>query len=178
MFRRISVLVLPFVLVACTRVYTLPEAPPEDQRVSVQVDPAQEERESAARYLEARRTLVALYEAFGVDDWERAASLLSVETRLLLSAGGDGAAETALASGTLQLNGASYEFDPIDLFLMESPEAMEDSVVGEDETESSRRKVVFLVNGDEVRRVVLVHEADEWRVHVRRLPLARLTLAE
>lgn len=178
MFRRISVVVIPLLLVACTQVYTLPEAPPLDQRVSVHVDPAQEERESAARYLEARRTLVSLYEAFGAEDWARATELLSVETRLLLSAGGDGNPETSLASGRLILDGASFRFDPTDLFLMENPEEMEDWIAGEEEVESSRRKEVFLRNGEEVRRVVLVNEADEWRVHVRRLPLSRLTLVE
>jgi hypothetical protein len=83
-----------------------------------------------------------------------------------------------LGEGRLELGGASYSFDPIDLFLMEDPEQMEDAVVGEAEAESSRRKDVFLVSGDETRRVVLLNEADEWRVHVRRLPLSRLTLVE
>jgi hypothetical protein len=144
----------------------------------VHLDPASEQRESDARYTEARRTLVSLYETLGGERWEDAVDLLSVETRLLLSAGGTGNAAESLAAGTLTIGEVDYRFDPTDLLLMHDPDAMEDSVVGETESETSRRKEVFLVNAEETRRVVLIQEADQWRVHLRRIPADRLDRAE
>ena len=175
---RLPLLLVCASLAACGGIYTLPEAPAEADRAPVNLDPAAEERESAARYTEARRSLVALYEALGGERWSDAVELLSVETRLLFSEGGDGDAAESLSSGVLSLNGDEYAFDPIDLLLMHSPETMEDSVPSETESETARRKEVFLIAAEETRRVVLILEADQWRVHLRRLPLERLERVE
>jgi hypothetical protein len=175
---RILLLLVCAALAACGGIYTLPEAPAEEERATVHLDPAAEEREAAARYTEARRTLVALYEALGGSRWTDAIELLSIESRLLLSAGGSGNAAESLENGVLTIDGSDYRFDPIDLLLMHTPDAMEDSVPGESESETARRKEVFLVTAEEARRVVLILEADQWRVHLRRLPIERLDRAE
>lgn len=166
------------VLVACGGVYQLPDPPPEGERASIHIDPAAEERESAARYIEARRTLVALYEALGGEDWDGAIQLLSTETRLLLSDGGNGDAAQTLGTGRLASGNRTYAFTPIDLLLVANPDGMEDSIPGESENETPRRKELFLVSGDETRRVVLILEADAWVLHYRRLPVERLDRVE
>lgn len=175
---RILVALLAVALGACSGVYELPDPPPEDERASVQIDPAAEERESAARYIDARRTLVALYEALGAESWDDAIALVSTETRLLLSDGGGGDAAETLAVGRLTVGGRTYGFEPIDLLLLRDPDGMEDSVVGESENETPRRKELFLVSAEETRRVVLILEADQWVVHFRRLPVDRLDRIE
>lgn len=162
---------------ACQRVYELPAPPPEGARARVTLDPSEEQRLSEEAFLEARRTVLALYEALGAGEWEAASTLLSNETRLLLS-GGDGVgAADVLAAGTITSNGTSYAFDPVALLLLPAPDGFEDTMEGEDEAETSRRKEIFATAGDDYRKIVLIEEGGSWRVHMRRLPLGRLQAA-
>ncbi len=155
--------------------YQLPDPPAVEDRGEVALNPAVEQRLSAERFSEARRTVLSLYEALEAERWDDAAALLSNETRLLLSEGGTADATAALAAQEVTLNGVRYGFDPVDLFLLEGPESFEDDWQQEEQAETGRRKEIFIVAGEEFRRVVLIHEGDAWLVHMRRWPTDRLT---
>ena len=147
-----------FVLAACNRVYDLPDPPPESERASVALDPAEEHRQDGERYVAARRSLLELYEALDGERWDDATELLSTETQLLLSSGGSGDAAAALAAGQVTVSGESYAFDPVNLFLLANPDASEDSWEGEEENET----------GIKLPYVVTVVEASGAVVGVRR----------
>lgn len=160
--------------IACGGVYQLPPPPPAELQGPVTLDPSEEERLGAARFEEARRAVLSLYEALGAERWADAVSMLSQETRLLLSSGGSASAEQALAAGVVTVDGQSYGFDPVALFLLPGVERFEDEYEDEEEAETGRRKEIFLVAGEEVRKVVLIDEAGQWRLHMRRWPIDRL----
>lgn len=159
---------------SCGAVYKLPEPPPASEQGPVALDPSEERQRSEARYIEARRTLVALYAALDGEEWDAAVELLSHETRLLLASGGSGSDVEALAAGAVTVDGVRYAFDPVDLFLLADPEGFEDSLEDEEEAETGRRKEVFVVRGDEHRRVVVIDEGGSWRLHMRRWPIELL----
>ena len=156
-------------------IYEIPAPPPEEEWTDRQLDPSAEEEASAERYAEARRAVLALYEALQEGDYEAAYYMLSNETRILLDTYGGGVGDEALANGLLEVDGTTYAFDPVDLLLMPEPASFEDSVRGEEENETSRRKEIFIFDADEAyRRVVVIREADEWVIHAPRVPTDRL----
>lgn len=158
----------------CGGVYQLPAPPPTEERGPVALDPSEEERLSGERYLAARRVIVALYSALEAQRWDEATELLSQETRLLLAAGGIGSDVDALAAGRVSIDGRTYAFDPVELFLLPGADSFEDRVEGEEEHESGRRKEVFLVADETLRKVVLIDEGGAWRLHMRRWPMEYL----
>lgn len=168
-------LVLPFVSVACGGVYELPPPPPVSDRGPVALDPSEEQRLDGERYLAARRAVVALYAALDSQDWETAAGLLSNETRLLLTGGGNGRPEDALAAGTVTVDGTTYRFDPVTLFLLPDPTGFEDDIEGEEQHETARRKELFVVNVEGYRSVVVIEEGGAWRLHLRSWPMEHLS---
>ena len=159
-------------------IYEIPPPPPEDEWTDRELDPTAEEEASAERYAEARRAVLALYEALQDGAFEEAYYLLSNETRILLDTYGGGVGEEALANGLLEVDGTVYSFDPVDLLLMPEPASFEDSVSGEEENETSRRKELFIFDADDnYRRVIVIREADEWVIHAPRVPTDRLDVA-
>jgi hypothetical protein len=166
--------ILFLALPACGGIYRLPEPPPESERASVELDPVQEQSASDARYLEARRVLVELYSRLSDARWDESLELLSQETRVLLGGGDSASAGAALASGEVVVRGRAYAFDPIELFLLPDPSGFVDSVVGEVENETPRRKEIFINGADEPRRVVMILEGGAWRLHMRSWPMEYL----
>ena len=142
------------------------------------LDPAEEDRRAAERFAETRRVVLELYEAFEAEAWVAAVEILSNETRILLAGGANEGAADALATGQVVLDGDAYRIDPVELFLLADPDGFEDTVEGEQENETSRRKEIFIVSGEVERRVVLIEEGGAWRVHLRRLPIERLIRGE
>ena len=156
--------------------YQLPEPLAESEARDISMDRSAERERDAARFVEARRARLSLYEALGASVWDAAAALLSQETRVLLSGGGAGDVATALATGQLVLNNTRYSFDPVDLLLMDAPQEMLDNLPGEEDVETDRRKVIHLMNRDgDTRAVVLIFEGSAWRVHVPAMPRERVT---
>lgn len=175
---RILLLLIPaFFMAACGgSAYHLPDAPPEDARRVVSLDPTVEEQASIDMFNAARRTVLALYQALGADDGEAAYALLSNETRLLLDEWSGGQGEVALSDGQLSRNGEQWSFDPVELLLIDDPIRFDDTMDGQSESETARRKEIFITAGnDEVRRVVVILEADQWKVHMLRIPQTALT---
>jgi hypothetical protein len=175
---RILLLLLPTIfLTACgSSAYHLPDVPSEEARRSVSLDPTVEEEESAERFNAARRTVLALYQALGASDGEAAYELLSNETRLLLDEWSDGNGDVALQDGLLSRDGTTWSFDPVEMLLLPDPVLFEDEVDGETESETARRKEIFITAGnDDVRRVVVILEAEQWKVHMLRIPQTALT---
>jgi len=147
----------------------LPPPPPDDERRVVALDPQRDEALAAERYVEARRTVLALYEAVSMERWDDAYAMLSNETRLLLDRGAGGLGEGALRDGVLTIDGATYRFDPVAIFLIAGLTRIEDTVAGEQESETNRRKEVYVFNADgDYRRVVVIREGDQWLVHMPR----------
>jgi hypothetical protein len=158
------------------RTYQLPPVPDEAERTHAQLDPTVEELQELERFNEARRTVLALYAALQDSNGAQAWELLSNETRLLLDEWSDGQGDQALISGSLVRDGQAYSFDPLELFLLLDPVAFEDDMAGEQQSETARRKEIFLVDAaDRARRVVVIMEADQWRVHMPRVDLDYLT---
>ena len=156
--------------------YQLPEPLAVEQARDISMDRAAERERDAARFVDARRAMLGLYESLGAEDWDAAVAHLSQETRVLLSAGGEGDAATTLATGELVLGGTLYSFAPIDLLLMDAPQEMLDVLPGAQDVETDRRKVIHLMRQDgETRAVVMILEGDAWRVHVPAMPRERVT---
>lgn len=155
-------------------VYVLP--PPGDADDAPRsLDPAADAEAETLRFYAAQAALRAFYTALAAEDAETAWSLLSNETRLLLDHGSDGDGETALLEGRVTIDGTAWTFDPVDLFVVRSPVDWRDTMPGESEIESARRKEIFVVSRDEtVRRVVMIYEGDAWRVHAPSWPRERL----
>lgn len=168
------ILFIALIALAACSPYALPDPPPETERGAVTLNPSEAQRESTERFAEARRTILSLYETLETADWEAASALLSHETKLLLGQGDASQASAALASGRVTVEGASYDFDPLTLFLIPSPDAFEDDWEEAEQHETSRRKEVFIVSGEDSRRVVVIYEADAWRLHLREWPMDRL----
>ncbi len=175
--RSLLLFVSVFLVTACGgSVYHLPDAPPEEARRAVSLDPTVEEQMNMDLFNEARRTVLSLYQALGAGDGERAYGLLSNETRLLLDEWSGGQGEVALAEGMLSRDGEQWAIDPVSLLLVADPVRFDDSMDGQTESETSRRKEIFITSGsDEVRRVVVILEAEEWKVHMLRIPQTALT---
>lgn len=170
-------LAFAFVASACGGpVYRLPDPPAADEQRDVSLDRVEERERDSDRYNDARRAILGLYDALGNERWDEALGLVSQETRVLLSSGGSGDAEVALATGTLVLDDAEYQFDAVDLLLIPGVREIADRVEGVDDVETDRRKVVHLTDtGGHTRAVVVIYEADAWRVHVPALPRDRVT---
>lgn len=118
------------------------------------------------RFYAAQAALRAFYTALASGDGDTAFSLLSHETRLLLDHGSEGDGEAALIEGRVTIDGTEWTFDPVGLFVGPSPVDWRDTMPGESESESARRKEIFVVSSDDsVRRVVMIFEGDAWRVH-------------
>lgn len=178
--RLICLLIFTLSVAGCgARNYQLPPVPEASERVEAQLDPTVQELREVERFNEARRTILALYAALQAGDGAEAWEFLSNETRLLLDEWSDGQGDRALTDGRLVRDGQSYTFDPVTLFLLPDPIGFEDDREGEQQSETARRKEVFLVDAaDHSRRVVVILEADQWRIHMPRIDLDYLTLQQ
>jgi hypothetical protein len=172
--------VVPFALLAVAacgpRLVALPDPVPPAERVAVELDPSADAALDEGRALEARRAVLAAYDAVAASDWEALWELLSHETRALLDSVGEGDGRAALAEGRLVQGGRTWTFTPMELLLASGVADIVDDTVGEPEIESARRKELDLVSAEGARRrVVVIREADQWRLHMPRIPTDRLT---
>lgn len=175
MVRTVLTMTLVFAVAGCgANVYQLP-APPEETH-SVALDPTADAAADEALYIEARRTVLGLYERLSQQRWSEAWELLSNETRLLLDEGSNQQGEAALSSGEVDLDGRRYSFDPVDLFVVSGLTAIDDEFDGETQHETDRRREVFATGeGGTVRKIVVIREGDSWRVHLPLWPTERLS---
>jgi hypothetical protein len=178
----LSVLLLALVLGSCggSRIaYRLPLPPGQDAARTVSLDPTAQALQETERFQTARRALLDWYDAMAREDVQAAWERLSFETRLLLDDWSGGQGDVALRTGVLERQGQRWSFDPLDLLAARQPERIVDDVPGQSQQETARRKELFLqLAGGEVRRVVMILEADQWRIHSPRIPTDRLTLLQ
>jgi hypothetical protein len=175
----LSLFVLSLLSSACSGSrlrYELPPPPPLEEQRTVELDPSEAARDEGQRFIEARATILGFFDALNSGNTDAALDFLSQETRLLLEAWSDGDANVALSSGRLQQDAEVYDFDPASLFVVAQPTRFDDDVAGEVDSETARRKEVHVTGADgEQRRVVLILEGDQWRIHQPRLPTERLS---
>jgi hypothetical protein len=158
--------------------YELPPPVPPDERSVVTLDPSEQERNEAARFLEARSSVLAFYDALQRADFDAAFALLSNETRILLDTWAEGDGVAALRVGRLAQAAETYDFDPRDLFAVADPVRFADEPEEGTDTESARRKEIHVFDADGTdRRIVLILEGDQWVIHQPRIPVERLSAA-
>ncbi len=149
----------------CTRMYTLPDAPPKAQWQAT--EEAKESPEDVMkRFLDAKRAAIQCFAALADGRYDTALTWMSAETNTWFDAhsGGKGAAE-AFKAKTLELNGENIEFDPVgDVFIRDLTD-IRDDFGGRKDEESATRKVLYAVNASgQARELVFVLEEDRWRL--------------
>lgn len=175
----LSTFVAALALACGPSIYDLPAPPSDDERRTVSLDPTERRQADGEAYVAARATTLALYQALSNEDWSTAWDLLSNETRLLLDTGSNGRGVEALAEGRIALEGNTWAFDPVEVFLLPGMVRFDDQVEGEAENETARRKEIWVADRDgNQRRVVVIREGDLWRVHVPRVPVERMQRVE
>ncbi|MBU6162259.1 MAG: hypothetical protein KGO50_14175 [Myxococcales bacterium] len=156
--------------------YELPPPVPPEERNTVTLDPSEQERNEATRFLDARSAVLAFYDALQQADYEAAFARLSLETQLLFDTWAEGDGVTALRLGQLRQDAESYTFDPKVLFAVANPVEFSDDPEEGVDTESARRKEIHVRDADGTsRRIVLIQEGDQWVIHQPRIPMERLS---
>lgn len=173
--RRLKALVLVLLLwsgCASSSLYELPPPPPEQERQDVSLIPGEDERARERDYLEARATVLKVYQYLNAKRYKEALGLLSEETVDFLSyvspkKSTPQAAEETLAQGKIILNdGQVIPIDPAALLVARDISKLEDSLAGQKESETSRRKEIFAIQADgKAQRIIVIKEAGQWVIH-------------
>ena len=182
--RRRSVVVAPLWLVllclsagsvACQRttssLYELPPPPPQDERRNVSLIPGEDDRRSERSFREARASLVRLDSLLKSKRFEEALELMSQETVAMLEfvspeKNSSAPAAAVFTLGRVVIDGQVEQIDPIVALLAEDLSDLRDSVEGQSENESTRRKEIFAVSSSSPpRKIVMIKEGDSWLLH-------------
>ena len=166
------IVLIAFAVTACaSNPYQLPPPPPEDQWIDDAADPKAEERKREMLYLEARTTILGLFNLLSNQRYEEASKMVSSETRDFLTGGGNLEFADVLASGKLELgNGEVVELNPVSTLVAPDLTGMVDSVEGIGENETDSRKELFVPVEGGFQRVVMIKEGGAWVLHRTRLP--------
>ncbi|MFP4601004.1 MAG: hypothetical protein ACLFVJ_22340 [Persicimonas sp.] len=144
--------------------YQLPDPPPETEQQDTQQDSESQRNPD----MEAREALLELSELLAEERFEEAEDRLSQQTRDFLAHGNDrGDASDALSAGQMTLpDGRNYRFEPAELLVAGDIARIEDSRDGADDHETSRRRVLYVIDSDgQAHRVVMIREGDQWVLH-------------
>ncbi len=148
--------------------YHLPAPPAQDDQRNVAADPAEQAEEDRQRYLQARASLLELYELLSDERFSDAEQLLSQQTRDFLAHGEQTPnAATALSQGRLVLSdGRSVEFEPVEFLLGGDVRQIQDTVEGVEEHETQGRRELFVIDAEgEPHKVVMIREGNQWVLH-------------
>lgn len=161
------VLVVALSMLSCTRLYTLPDAPPKEQWQSHAIEEAENPDDITMRQLEAKRAAIQVYAALSSKDWEKAVGLMSAETVELLSSGAKSKkAADALAQGYLDIRDQNIPFDPVaDVFIANLSDIRAD--FGTNTPESSKTRQILYAVGDKgtARKIAMIKEGGRWVLH-------------
>ena len=151
----------------CTRMYSLPDAPPRAEWQSAEQKPQESQEDIVRRFLDAKRAAIQCYAALADGDWERALSYMTEDSRAFFerSSGGDGA-HAVFESKTLHTDsGEELAFDPVgDVFIRDLTDILNDFASRQDD-ESQTRNILYAVNASgQARELTLVLEDDKWRL--------------
>jgi hypothetical protein len=163
---------LAFAASACaSNPYQLPPPPPRDEWIDDAVDPKADERRREMLYLEARTSLLGLFNLLSNQRYEEASAMVSAETRDFLTRGGQDEFTDVLAAGKLALgNGEVVEIDPVSTLVAPDLTGMVDTVDGIGENETDARKELFVPVDGGYLRIVMIKEGGNWVLHRTRLP--------
>ncbi len=167
---RLILICLASLASACASVYTLP--PPAAQPETVSLIPGEDERAKERLYLEARAAILRLNQLLASKRYREALGQMSQETRDFLTFTSPDPkaqvpAEITLAQGKLMLKGGQeIVIEPGAFLLAADLSNLKDSVEGQAEQETPRRKEIFAVQPDgKARRIVMIREGAQWVLH-------------
>lgn len=171
--RRMCVLMcLSVVGAGCAGVYELPPPPAEDKRETISLIPGEEERVKEQNYLQARAAVLKTYQFLSAKRFKESLSLMSTGTQGLLKSTSPQKSATnpaviTLSEGKMVLpNGRTITFDPVDFLLATDISDMKDTLEGQKEQETARRKELFATQPDgSTRRIVVIKEGGRWVIH-------------
>lgn len=164
----------------CGDIYTLPDAPPRESWVDLDAPEEEDEQAKLRRFLDAKRTAIKVYSALQKGDWDTVIDNVSQETRAFLEDGSGGAgARAALESGQLDIAGQQVDFDPAADFFIDDLQQIEDTLPGQEEDETTRRKELYVINSaGEARKVLFIYEGDQWVFHSPFLRTPKIEIPE
>ncbi len=166
MFRTVILTLVLVGLAGCSSLYQLPDPPSPESWRRHSLTPGEDDERSTERFIEAQEAVLTFTEALNDQRFDDAYGLLSNETRILLdSLSSTGRGEHVLESGEITRNG-TFSVDVIDLFVIRDLDRIEDEHPDSQESETYRRKEVYVFDTEGVsHHVVLIREADAWRIH-------------
>lgn len=148
--------------------YALPDPPPDEEWTELGATATEDRQAATDRMLAAKRSAVSVYVALKGQKWDEALKLMSQDTRNFLddASGGEGP-EAALAKGELILGGQAASIRPADDFFIENmQEVRDDHPNAPAESETKNRKELYAIGRDgRARKIVMIFEADTWRLH-------------
>ena len=156
------------VLSACgPSLYSLPEPPPKEEWKETDDSVASPDEAAIKRFLDAKRVAIRIYSAMIDEDWDRVVDNMSQETRAFLEeASPSSDAKATLASKELQIDGETIPFDPISDFFIADLADIVDTLDGQQEEETEKRKELFVIGADNrARKVLFIYEEGTWRLH-------------
>lgn len=159
-------------LAACDTVYVLPDPPPVQERRSVSLIPGEDERLRERDYLQARAAVLKAYQLLSSKRYKASLDLMSQETRDFLkfaspTKDAQSPEIVTLSQGKFVLqNGRTISFDPPAWLLAKDVSKLKDTIKGQKEQETSRRKEIYAVQPDgKWRKIVVIKEAGTWVIH-------------
>lgn len=152
--------------------YELPDPPPPAEQRAVSLIPGEDERKREEDYLLARASVLKINQLFAAKRFQEALEWMSAETRDFIAAGSPQKDPVeVLASGRyIRPDGQVATIDPAAFLLARDLSKMQDSVEGQAEQETPRRKEIFAVEEAGPRRIILIREGDRWVLHRTSFP--------
>lgn len=149
--------------------YVLPAPPAPSERRSVSLIPGEEERKREQEYLQARASILKLYQLLSAKRFDEALNFMSQETRDFLAfvSPRDKNPAVTLVEGRLVLkDGTNLQIEPVSFLLAADLSKLQDEVEGRQEQESARRKEIYAIQRDgKARRIVMILEGGKWVLH-------------
>lgn len=152
---------------ACTRMYALPDAPPQNEWDTAPKQPAVSPEEAARIFLDAKRAAIQCFAALADKNWTAALSWMSRKTVGFFDAQSQGAgAAAALESGTLSGNGNVIPFDPVnDVFIHDLVDIRDSFSNSDDNDENESKKILYAISrSGEARKLTFILEDGKWRL--------------
>ena len=149
----------------CTRMYTLPDAPPEQEWTAAPKKEVSQE-ELTRRFLDAKRAAIQCFAALADRNWVGAMAWMSARTVTYFDVhSASGGAAGAFDAQTLMIDGAEVSFDPVADIFIGSLADIRDDFGGREDDESEFRKVLYAVSRTgEARAMVFVYEDERWKL--------------
>lgn len=163
-------------LCACTRMYTLPDPPPESEWVNA--NPVQESpEEKMKRYLDAKRAAIQCFAALADSHWTQALSWMTDDTAEFLRKNApNGDIIAAFDEKKLIIDGVEQPFDPVADVFISGLVDIRDEFGHIDDTEDENTKILYAVDKNGAARpITLIRENERWKVKLTHFKKPLLT---